>query len=128
MKTIGLKLTKEEEEKVNLLQEQGLTNSDILRQGLQLRFDIPLESLAVNQTVNTVNPVDGVDDDIYNMIYTDVYSREICPLEIEKKHLKSAVAMLMKDKEYFKQRFDALLLVKTPLISRIKTKLLRIKE
>lgn len=122
-KTIGLKLTEEEEEKVNRLREGGLTNTEILRKALY-NFDNGIQG--EDRTVNLVNQEN--EEDVYNEVYSNFYNQEVVPLKKEIDHLSILVTMLQADKDYFKQQINSLILVKMPLLTRIKMKLLRERE
>lgn len=115
-KTLGVKLSDNELTKVNAWNKENLSNSDLLRSALFFYIDFD------KSKVNSVNP--DVED-MYNEIYSNVVNLEVNPLKKEISYLNSLVVRLDDDKKYFKDRIDYLLLLKTPLLTRMKMKLLK---
>lgn len=153
-KTIGVKVTPDIKNMVNRLTKDGLNNSEVLRRAL-LFYDNavnhPVNSVnssidavkkieilqdgvnpgkikynALKEEMSQVNPVNPeIDDDTYSQVYNEIYSMEICPLIIERDLLKERIGELRDDKKYLMGQNNALMLAKTPLLARIKMRLLR---
>ena len=146
-KTISMKLTDDEELLVDRLLEQGLSKSDIMRES----FRAYMEKKCI--MVDQVDPdmedekkgiglpkVDWVDqdfdieklpDELYDAMYTQINTLEIQPLQEKIIHLNDKISLfnitiadLKEDKAFLKSQNTALMLVKMPLLARIKMWLL----
>jgi len=65
-----------------------------------------------------------VQESDYDEIYNNFYNIEVVPLKTELKVKDDMILMLRSDKQYLQNQNSALMLIKMPLLSRIKMRLL----
>lgn len=102
----------------NMLNKHDGRNSDIIRDSVKQYL-----SDHVKRNVKQNDEQDDVDDEI-SMLYNEIYNQEIYPISLENKYLKRAIHILEGDKQYFRDRLDAFMVAKTPLLTRLKLKLI----
>jgi len=113
----------------NKIDMHKLGNSDLIRNAVIQFLDESNESLPEDIEDNSIS------DELYNEVYNSMYNTEISPLKQEIKYLKDKIGglettayCLKEDKIFLQNQLQAqtlLIAAKTPLLSRIKMKLLK---
>ena len=113
----------------NKIDMHQLGNSDLIRNAVIQFLDESNESLPEETEDNNIS------DELYNEVYNCMYNTEISPLKQEINYLKDKIGGLEKtayglkeDKTFLQNQLQAqtlLIAAKTPLLSRIKMKLLK---
>lgn len=86
-----------------------------------------------SNTGNTIGNTVSKDDDeipehIYSQMYSQLYNHEVLPLKNEIAYLTQINEMLTNDKRFLQEQNNALILVKHPLLTRLKLALLPSKK
>lgn len=76
-------------------------------------------------SVNQPDLQDEDDETIYSKAYSDLYQIEVNPLKTQLQLKDQIINMLNSDKDYLKQQNQVLLMVRHPLLARIKLALLK---
>jgi hypothetical protein len=112
----------------NKIEKQSMSNSELIRKAVA-------DFLQENTKKTTIEDDFNITDELYNNVYNNMYNYEVSPLKNEIKHLKdkigvmqTAILDLKEDKVFLQNQMHALTVLnvaKTPLLSRIKMKLLK---
>jgi hypothetical protein len=82
-----------------------------------------------NTNGNTANTNDDdIPEHIYSQMYGELYNIEVLPLKNEIQYLTQINEMLSNDKRFLQEQNNALILVKNPLLTRLKLALLPSKK
>lgn len=117
-----------DKELYNKVEQQNMNNSELIRKAV-MQFLEGKHDVAVSEKDTIIS------DGLYNDVYNSLYNQEVTPLKNEIKYLKDKVQLLQtnlvdlkSDKLFLQNEIQALTVLhaaKTPLLSRLKMKLLK---
>ena len=112
----------------NKIEKQNMNNSELIRTAVA-------DFLQENNKKNITEDDFNISDELYNNVYNNMYNYEVAPLKNEVKYLEDKMEVLQtsildlkEDKIFLQNQMHGLTVLnaaKTPLLSRIKMKLLK---
>ncbi len=112
----------------NKIEQQNMNNSELIRKAVT-------QFLEGKDHISELGEDDAISDELYNNVYNSLYNQEVTPLKTEIRHLNDKMEVLQtnildlkSDKLFLQNEIQALTVLhaaKTPLLSRLKMKLLK---